>query len=266
MGLVSVIIPTYNDVNLLSKALDSVINQKKIELEIIIVDDSVNNDIENYLKNKSDKRIRYFHNHQGIGTVKNWNYGLSLAKGEYITVLHHDEFYEDYDFHLLHCLSHLENDSDIVVSSIVVNKNNTYDTELKIPKFVKKNILMHFPSLLFFVNVIGPVSCVVFKKKCLVPFDEDLNWLVDVDWYYRLLKRGKRPKTIDKCVKSSHGHEFQITSNINLDLEKKKDSIILKRKYRRNNKIIIYIYISGLIKLFLDNLFSGFSLFKKKKD
>ncbi len=63
-SLVSILIPTYNRELFIGEAIESAINQKYKNLEIIIVDncskDKTNEIINNYLK--LDNRIKYYKN------------------------------------------------------------------------------------------------------------------------------------------------------------------------------------------------------------
>jgi len=59
---VSVIIPTYNRVHLIGKAIKSVLNQTYKDFEIIVVVDGSADDTEEIVKNYSDFRIRYISN------------------------------------------------------------------------------------------------------------------------------------------------------------------------------------------------------------
>ena len=92
---VSVIIPVYNVEEYLCKCLDSVINQTLKEIEIICVDDgSTDNSLE-ILKEYATKDNRIT-----IITQKNLyagvarNSGLAQAKGEYLSFLDSDDFFE----------------------------------------------------------------------------------------------------------------------------------------------------------------------------
>lgn len=91
----SIIIPVYNTEKYLKKCLDSVINQKFDNYEIIIVNDgSTDNSqtiINNY-KNKSNK-IRVFKNKNG-GLSFARNFGVTKAKGDYILFLDSDDYIE----------------------------------------------------------------------------------------------------------------------------------------------------------------------------
>ena len=64
MGLVSVIIPTYKGSKALTRAIDSVLNQKYVEVEVIVVDDNVPDSRERNLTEilmktyQGDERVR----------------------------------------------------------------------------------------------------------------------------------------------------------------------------------------------------------------
>src|SRR3990172_8426989 len=88
--LVSVIIPTYNRVVMLQRALDSVTKQDYTNLEIIVVDDGSNDNTEQVVKRDNDKRIKYYRK-KNSGPADSRNYGLKKAKGKYICFLDDDD-------------------------------------------------------------------------------------------------------------------------------------------------------------------------------
>ena len=49
--MISIIIPTYNNLELFKRAYNSVISQDEKDVEVIVVDDSSTNDIQNYCLN-----------------------------------------------------------------------------------------------------------------------------------------------------------------------------------------------------------------------
>ena len=66
---ISIIVPIYNAEKYLNKCIDSIINQSKKELEIILINDGSTDNSENIIKKYDDKRIKYFKNkNKGIGT------------------------------------------------------------------------------------------------------------------------------------------------------------------------------------------------------
>uniref|UniRef100_UPI00404844E1 glycosyltransferase family 2 protein n=1 Tax=Algoriphagus sp. TaxID=1872435 RepID=UPI00404844E1 len=92
--LVSVIITTYNRVNLLEKTLESVINQTYKNLEIIIVSDASTDSTDLFIQNISDVRVRYFKlkSNSGLPAVTR-NYGLKYSKGDFIAFCDDDDLW-----------------------------------------------------------------------------------------------------------------------------------------------------------------------------
>ena len=88
---ISIIVPIYNAEKYLNKCIDSIINQSKKELEIILINDGSTDNSENIIKKYDDKRIKYFKNkNQGIGKTR--NFGIKKATGKYIMFLDSDDY------------------------------------------------------------------------------------------------------------------------------------------------------------------------------
>lgn len=86
--LVSVIIPVLNAAPYLNKALDSVIFQSYRNIEIICIDDGSIDDslaILNAYQNKYPEIIKVYKNKKNLGVALTSNFGISKAKGEYIS-------------------------------------------------------------------------------------------------------------------------------------------------------------------------------------
>lgn len=99
MNLISVIIPTYKRSTRLPIAIESVLKQTHLAIEIIVVDDNgdttyqidTKSILEPYLKNKS---IKYIAHNKNLGGCKARNTGAFAAKGDYLAFLDDDDFYE----------------------------------------------------------------------------------------------------------------------------------------------------------------------------
>ena len=92
---VSVIIPVYNTEKYLRECLDSVINQTLKEIEIICVDDGSTDSSLEILKEYANKDNRFTiitqqNLHAGVAR----NAGLAVAKGEYVSFLDSDDWFE----------------------------------------------------------------------------------------------------------------------------------------------------------------------------
>ena len=91
---VSVIIPTYNRANLISEAIDSVLQQTFTDFEIIVADDGSTDDTEEVVKRYGD-RVRYVWTQNG-GTGHARNVGMQHARGRYFIFLDSDDVFYPY--------------------------------------------------------------------------------------------------------------------------------------------------------------------------
>jgi len=92
---VSVIIPVYNVEDYLPQCLDSVLGQTLKDIEVICVDDGSTDKSPEILKEYADKDSRVLVIHQEnqfAGAAR--NKGLEIAKGEYLSFLDADDFFE----------------------------------------------------------------------------------------------------------------------------------------------------------------------------
>lgn len=92
---ISVIIPVYNVGQYLPKCMDSVINQTLRDIEIICVDDGSTDNSAEILSRYADKDERIILIRQangGAGAAR--NNGLQYARGEYLSILDSDDFFE----------------------------------------------------------------------------------------------------------------------------------------------------------------------------
>lgn len=90
--LFSIAIPVYKRVDELKRAIQSALDQDyDREYEILVVENpSGNNEIENMIK-KEFANINYYKNKENLQVAGNWNRCLSLAKGEWVCILHSDD-------------------------------------------------------------------------------------------------------------------------------------------------------------------------------
>lgn len=97
--LVSVVVPTYKrQLNYISRAIRSLLNQTYGNIEILLIDDNpldyeLSSDIKAYADGLGTDKIVYIKNEKNLGGSLSRNVGIFAAKGEYITFLDDDDEY-----------------------------------------------------------------------------------------------------------------------------------------------------------------------------
>lgn len=89
----SVIIPFYNSSNFLKKSVLSIINQKRKDIEVILVDDNSKDKSERKiaLLKKKNSYIKYFKNKKNLGVGLSRNKAIKKAQGQYLIFLDSDD-------------------------------------------------------------------------------------------------------------------------------------------------------------------------------
>lgn len=118
MFRISVIIPVYNVEDYLEDTLNSLLNQTMInDIEVIMVDDGSTDDsryiIDEYAKN-FDNFYAYHKNNEGPGIAR--NYGLDLAKGEYIHFMDADDYLPPRAYETLY---NFNPDADFIIGNLL---------------------------------------------------------------------------------------------------------------------------------------------------
>lgn len=177
---VSIILPTKNRKAILSKAIDSVLNQSFSNWELIIVDDgSTDGTIEYVKKHYNDHRISISTN-IGKGVSAARNYGLESATGHAIMYLDSDNVWtKDYVLYSLYAL--IKNDFNLHYSVLKMNNGKLNYRYLFQPFDIQKLINQNFIDLNIFSHGIK-----VYKS--LGGFDESLKRLVDWDLIIKFSK------------------------------------------------------------------------------
>ena len=89
----SVIIPLYNGERFIRETIKSCISQTLAQLEVIVVDDCSKDASLGIVRQLAleDKKIRFYRNEVNLGLSKTVNRGVSVARGDYILVIGHDD-------------------------------------------------------------------------------------------------------------------------------------------------------------------------------
>ncbi|NLT51594.1 MAG: glycosyltransferase [Ignavibacteria bacterium] len=210
--LVSVIITTFNGEKFIRESVESIISQTYTNLEIIIIDDGSNDGTADIIKSIPDKRIKYFWT-ENNGHVAALNYGLSLANGDYVSILDHDDIAMPQKIEKQMKAILFDSDISIVSHNIfVINEIGKTLYEIKLPKEdeeIKKELR--------FQNIISH-SGVLYKKKIVLDaggYREKYGKIADYDLWLRLRLNAKflnLDEMLLKYRKHINGQSFSIKS------------------------------------------------------
>ena len=94
--MISVILCAYNEERYIERAIKSVLDQTYKEIELIVVDDGSRDKTAEIVRHyiDLDKRIKYFYiENSGLGKAR--SVGISHAKGEWISIIDADDWFDD---------------------------------------------------------------------------------------------------------------------------------------------------------------------------
>jgi len=90
--LVSICIPTYNRAGMANLAIESALAQTYENIEVIVVDNASTDNIEALVASYRDSRLKFVKNERNLGLFGNFNRCVEVASGDYIHILHSDDY------------------------------------------------------------------------------------------------------------------------------------------------------------------------------
>ena len=247
-----VFIPSYQQPGLLKSCINSVL--ESLEAQIVILDDSNDSSIVNCIdeirqtwrtnmvdyKERIDAQRRTTH-------ISGWNRykeilsTMASTNAGYINFRHHDD-------QLIPRLSQSINDDftgeaahALVIHPIMAPAFKIGRLQLlryHCPPPLLRLLINHLPKqLILLFNYIGPTACVWVRQDVAVrtpTFDEELCWLVDVDWYYGLISACDRSEVhvSQNAFNRSLCHSKSITNQLSAQISEiqKEERKLIARK------------------------------------
>ncbi|HEO64049.1 MAG TPA: glycosyltransferase family 2 protein [Candidatus Omnitrophica bacterium] len=182
---VSVIIPAFNRVDFLKKAIESVLSQTYKDFELIIIDDGSEDDTPEMVSGFKDKIVYIKQKRQGPAAAR--NAGIKASKGRYIAFLDSDDWWDKEK------LSIQVNEMDKNPNYAVSHTEEKWYKDGKI--FNQKRVHKKFHGYIF--DKCLPL-CVVSMSTALIKrelfndtglFDESLPCCEDYDFWLRVSAR-----------------------------------------------------------------------------
>lgn len=188
--LVSVVMATFNEpVEIITKAIESILNQTFTDFELIIIDDSSNVETKKAIDLLSkDKRVLVLREPERIGFVKSLNLGLSQAKGKFIARMDGDDISIENRFEL-QTRYLIEHPSVSVVGGSIIIVDET-DRSVSFRKYPTSPFALKWLSV-FRTPLAHPT--VMMRQEIIrngFRYDDSYNKSEDLEFWLRLRKNG----------------------------------------------------------------------------
>lgn len=211
LPLISICIPAYRKPQYVIRCLDSILKQDYREVEVIISDDSPDEDIKEAIAPYQNRlTLHYFHNKPALKSPGNWNNAINKATGGFIMLLHQDDWLHAPDALRSFIDAFKDPEVGFVFCRNTAVDESGYITILQERKYLLTEMAQK-PNHLLLSQIIGPPSNTMVRASIPIRYDEQYIWVVDVDYYARLLKAGYRYQYIDRHLVSIGLHEDQTT-------------------------------------------------------
>lgn len=188
---VSICIPSYRQVEYLRQTLLSVQEQTFENYELIVSDDTPDERVSKLIKTFNfHGKLKYFHNERPFGSPENWNKAIRYAKGDYIKIMHHDDKFSTSGA-LAKFVQMLDDNpaADFGFGASLIESADGGRNRVHRVSEEQLSRLSIRPERLFLGNWIGAPSATIYRKSLHLEFDQRIKWLVDVDFYIRVLQQ-----------------------------------------------------------------------------
>jgi glycosyltransferase involved in cell wall biosynthesis len=210
MNGVSVVVPTHNRSELLAVTLRSVLRQRDVDLEVIVIDEASTDETAAILGGLGDSRVRTVRHETARGVSTARNRGTAEARGEWIAFSDDDDLWApDKLARQLHAAQVAERDWAYTGS---VNIADDLRIIHGLPPLPPEQVMATLPR---YNTIPGGGSNVVVRRQTLLqagPFDIRLRNTEDWEMWIRLAKAGP-PAWVRSPLVAKRVH----TSNSSLD-------------------------------------------------
>jgi glycosyltransferase involved in cell wall biosynthesis len=228
--LISICIPAYKRPENVVRLLQSISIQTFRDFEIVLSDDSPDETVREVVTRFPGLPLSYHHNAKALGTPANWNFGIGLARGEWIKIMHDDDWFRRKD-----SLERFADAAKKGVKFIVSRYQNVYESGIiEKPGFPAdwKGKIVKNPLLLLARNVIGPPSVTMVHRSIKEEYDVRMKWRVDIDFYVRVLSQLQSFYLIDEPLVNVGISSSQVTHNcINMPEVELPEGLLMLQKF-----------------------------------
>ncbi len=238
---ISICIPTYNRIEYLSEAIESVLNQYYQSYEIVVIDDGSNCDMRSVIDSFGSDKIRFFRNEKNLGRPKTRNRCIEEAKGEYLLWLDDDDRLLPDTLSDYVKIINTYPDVDVVYGKLLELGTNKLFIDPNDYCDNKKELVNN----LFFGCVIPNPATMVKKDlyKRIGNYDESFLRAQDYELWTRAAMNGALFKKCDEVVCEYRIHQNNISVSNDGLLDFSYESLIGRKMLSSDNLQDIFYYL-----------------------
>ena len=222
--LVSVVIPTYQRPKLVERAVNSVLNQRYENIEIIVVNDDPETDLSHI--EEMGEEVQLLNHEENRGACEARNKGIKKSKGKYIGLLDDDdEYLEEKIEKQVRQFQQLPEEYGMVYSGVKeVRNGQTVNKKIRSGrKFLSRKRQGWVYQELLRGNMI-PAPTVLVKKECFEQvgmFDPGFESSQDLDMWLRIARKYKIGKLDEALAKYHLDGEDRISESLDKKIQGK---------------------------------------------
>ncbi|MDV3350383.1 glycosyltransferase family 2 protein [Leptothoe sp. LEGE 181152] len=198
MPLLSICIPAYNRPEWLKRAILSILTtpiEQQPQVELIVSDDSTipacKQIVDELIVNWHGKH-HYCQNTPSLGMAGNWNHCIQIASGEYVLILHDDDYLEaEAPGKILETLQQHPNESallfgvNVVTSKQNIQKQQIFQSQKRLTSEEALEKLLTNSSFIRFPGIV--LNRQVFQRTGY--FKETIGGIADIDLWIRICQQ-----------------------------------------------------------------------------
>lgn len=151
----------------------------------------------------------------------NINRALDAATGDIAKVLFQDDFLCAPDALARIAQAMTDSDAAWCLCGSGVTRNGT---DIEAPMRPRLNPGLHLGH-----NTVSSPSVLALRRSCPERFDEDLEWLMDVEFYHRLALTYGPPALVDEVLVANRLHDGQVSARIDRRIKARELDAVIRR-------------------------------------
>ena len=231
------VICAYKESGYLEECIKSILNQN-IKSNVIISTSTPND----FIKEMSQKYNLPLFINEGIkGIGEDWNFGISKALTDYVTIAHQDDIYEKN--YLEEIVNNLEKGNDFIIAFTDYREIKNGE-KIKLTKNLKIKKILLFPLKIFkkskfikrrLLSLGSPICCpsVTINKKITGenPYKTEMKCDLDWDTWDKMSRYDEKFLYISKELIQHRIHEESETSNLIENNVRLEEDLVMLEKY-----------------------------------